>query len=396
MDGAASVPAAPVSERLRSLDGLRGLAAFVVLVGHCLMLVPAIATAYSGPPPPHVALAVWLPTYTPLHALWAGSEAVVVFFVLSGFVLTRMAEARSFAWRAYYPSRLLRLYLPVVGALLVAAALVEVVHRRPAAGDSWWLDQWASAGPASFAHEAVLLRGAGSLVPPLWSLKWEVLFSLLLPLAVYGASRRRSVAVAQVALLLAATLAGADAQGRSGYAFFLPMFAVGAVLARNRDRLARVGERLGPRAGAALLAAAVVLLTAKWTLQYRFVTASRPLEVAGAAAIVFCFGYWRPARALGESRPLQWLGRRSFSLYLVHFPVVVSAAFLLGGNSRYAFAVAIPLALLAADLFFRAWEGPSHRLSQLVRGVCAPAPPSRPRPEAVARRAPDGAATTIT
>lgn len=115
------------SRRMASLDGLRGIAAVVVLLNHSFVLVPSVADAFNGTEKGH-GVAWWF-TYTPLHVVWAGSEAVMVFFVLSGFVLTRSCEAVYSSWRAYYPSRLLRLYLPVVAALLFAAAMVMLIPR---------------------------------------------------------------------------------------------------------------------------------------------------------------------------------------------------------------------------------------------------------------------------
>ena len=72
----------------------------------------------------------WLVTYTPLHAFWAGTEAVFVFFVLSGFFVDQRIRQSAVLLAFLLPSRLLRLYLPVVGALAFAAAVVAAVPRR--------------------------------------------------------------------------------------------------------------------------------------------------------------------------------------------------------------------------------------------------------------------------
>ena len=94
-----------------------------------MLLFPAVATAFDGRGRDFHGV-VWWVTFTPFHILWAGSEAVAVFFVLSGFVLTRAAAGTSFSWRAYYPSRLLRLYLPVAGALVFALVTILVFPRK--------------------------------------------------------------------------------------------------------------------------------------------------------------------------------------------------------------------------------------------------------------------------
>ncbi len=57
---------------------------------------------------------------------------MLVFFVLSGLVVALPALRKGFSWRAYYPARLARLYLPIWGSLALAAALVLLIPRPPA------------------------------------------------------------------------------------------------------------------------------------------------------------------------------------------------------------------------------------------------------------------------
>jgi peptidoglycan/LPS O-acetylase OafA/YrhL len=356
---------------MSALDGLRGVAAFMVMLMHCMLLVPSALNAFEGVGSQTGVL--WLVAFTPLHVFWAGTEAVFIFFVLSGFVLTRAAESGRFSWRAYYPSRLLRLYLPVAGALGFAAAAIAIVPRSQPSGASWWLltQEDVTLGVHYFFHSLLLVRGAG-ILPVLWSLKWEVIFSLLLPVAVLGASRRWPVGVAQGAILLGVMLLGSDSQGnQKNYFLYLPMFGIGVVMAHQHHLLATIGRKLTTTTGAFTFAVGLILLTMSWTARDQATEVYKPIAVVGAALIVFAFGYWKPLRSVGETRPLQWLGRRSFSLYLVHYPIVVSTAFLLGSLSRFAFVIAIPLSLLGAHLFFRLVEGPSHRLSQSVRRLLA-------------------------
>ena len=347
-----------------------------------MLLIPSVDAASHGSQ--HRDLAWWI-TYTPLHAAWAGEESVVVFFVLSGFVLTRSFDSASFSWRAYYPSRLLRLYLPVFGALLFAAATVAALPRSALGNASNWLNGQRPIPITihGLAHDAVLLRGPGLLDPPLWSLQWEVIFSLLLPLAVYGASRRLSVALASGVILLAIARTGGNTSGRAGYLLYLPMFGIGALMLRQHHILAAAGRRLKMWSGSLVVLAGVVLLTLSWTARDQFSTAYRPEQVVGAALLVFAFGYWERGQAFGGSAALQWLGKRSYSLYLIHYPILVGIAYSLGQNSRFTFLIGIPIALVAADGFFRGVEGPSHRLAQKLKRSLTTAshlPPERAAP----------------
>jgi peptidoglycan/LPS O-acetylase OafA/YrhL len=352
--------------RIRSLDGLRGLAALVVVFHHSLLTPPSFASAYGGPQTRGLSGWAWIVTYTPLHLVWAGTEAVYVFFVLSGFVLTLAVGAVGFSWRSYYPSRLLRLYLPVCAAVGLTLLVVTAVPRRIIPGTSWWLN--AHHEPLTVAEvfvNASLIHRTTYLDSPLWSLKWEVYFSLLLPLYIVAAKKANPYL--GMALMFCAIAVGGWTGNQK--IMFLPMFALGVLMAIHGDRLMR---SIGSREALALTGAAVLAITARWSLHFvlsgRTASAMVGVEALEAVLVVFLFARWSTARRGGESAPVQWLGKRSFSLYLVHEPIVVSVALLLGGraNPLVTLAVALPVALLAADAFFRCIERPSHRLAQRV------------------------------
>ena len=84
----------PAAVRLIELDGLRGLAAVVVLIHHALETVPALAEVGARPGTVPTGTFNRILTQSPLHLLWAGHEAVLIFFVLSGVALTSPAARR--------------------------------------------------------------------------------------------------------------------------------------------------------------------------------------------------------------------------------------------------------------------------------------------------------------
>jgi peptidoglycan/LPS O-acetylase OafA/YrhL len=75
-------------QRLRSLDGLRGVAAIVVVAYHSLLISPSLAEIVVNNQPAEPGSFWDLLLHSPLRILIAGNEAVIVFFVLSGLVLT--------------------------------------------------------------------------------------------------------------------------------------------------------------------------------------------------------------------------------------------------------------------------------------------------------------------
>lgn len=106
--------------RVRSLDGLRGVAALAVVVSH-IQLADDHIVRYSPS----------------MFAVWAGRDAVTVFFVLSGVVLALAMMGRG-DWGGYYLSRFVRLYLPAWGAIVFGALLHVAVGWHLTGGV--WLD----------------------------------------------------------------------------------------------------------------------------------------------------------------------------------------------------------------------------------------------------------------
>lgn len=359
-----------VGHRLPALDGLRGLAALVVLVFHVLQLSPVFAEPAAGVRPHEPS---WWLTHTPLYLLWAGPQAVFVFFVLSGFVLALPATTGPVRWRAYYPQRLIRLYLPVWGSLVFAAALAALVPRTPQPALSDWYDEHVPVvGPAEAVGDGVLLFGSGWLNSPLWSLQWELLFSLLLPLYVAAAFWQRRLWAWKLAALFL-IVAPADLVPVPEL-LYLSMFAFGVLLAFERHRIeAWLRRSAGPRVGAVLAGACVLLLTAEAALlvggleRPAVESATIPLQMLGACLGLLLALHWEPAQRRLSAPWVQWVGIRSFSLYLVHEPVAVSSAALWPHLHVFThLALVLPVSLLVAHLFHMAVERPAQLLARMA------------------------------
>ncbi len=361
-----------VRERLHALDGLRGIAALVVVAHHAMLTIGPLAAPYFGKPTgsPLADLLV----YSPLHLAWAGTEAVLVFFVLSGLVLVRSVANHDVQWERYYPSRMARLYLPVVAAAGLAWISFLLWHRE-SSGISEWLDAAPRTYSLSmFLSDSTLLDGTSGGVTPLWTLRWEVFFSLLLPAYVLLARRVRFRCLVPCAILVSAL----GVLGGNQALTMMPVFAIGAAIAVSPQALESPSRRLllvnrrwrGLVGGAALLASALLVDANWWTPSIREESWSLALAhigvLAGVVGIVALAIAWRPWQALLESRVVQWLGAVSFSLYLVHEPIIKAAAYTFPGSAR-AVAVAVVVSFLVAQGFFMLVERPVHRLSRRIR-----------------------------
>lgn len=410
---ASAAPAARTGpERLESLDGLRGLAALAVVVYHVLIVVPPVADVVSGGVAPAAGSAEWWLYRTPLRVLLAGHEAVLIFFVLSGIVLTLplLDPGRRAPWRSYYVRRLCRLYVPVLASLALAAVVtVTIAPHQKMAG--YGLLEHETPPVSRLLRDGVLLFGTSNLNPPLWSLRWEMWFSLLLPLmfAILVAVRVTRWWPAALVILVGASVvarfpATKDALPlsflSSGLLEYIPVFAIGMIIALHRERLRGWGDRVraSSRAGAvwATLTVAALLLT----LSPSFVAAhTKPFGSANAVGYVasllgvclLMFATLEGGSRLLRGRVVQWLGSRSFSLYLIHAPLIVAVALVMKADTYFPYLyVAVPMVagiLLVAEGFFRVAERPAHRLSRrlgaLALGADRPVPEDR-TPSAVA------------
>jgi peptidoglycan/LPS O-acetylase OafA/YrhL len=337
----------------------------------------------------------YLMTFTPLHLVWAGSQAVLVFFVLSGFVLAlpfarRPRRRGSGAWPGFYRSRLVRLYLPSIVSLVVAFLLAQAVPNPGDASLSPWLNEHVGhEGPLDLAVGSSLMTGFGSLNGSLWSLRWEVLFSLSLPIFLAVAAWRVRLSWLKAALVLLAVLLWPIVTGNLYVnATYILIFAFGVLMAYEVDRLGALAERISGPLWIGLVLIATVLLSLQWiAMPYGVLPGSLLDRVwmsynsLGAVLLVFAAAFCPQVRRLLERKPIHALGVLSFSLYLVQEPVIVrfSLATHAGLPLWLAIPVEVTLALLAAIVFYRLVERPAHRLARRARTLKGR---TRPLPEA--------------
>jgi exopolysaccharide production protein ExoZ len=347
--------------KLGHLHHLRGVAATAVAFSH---------VAHWGGP------TFAAPQVKP-RLLAVGDLAVLVFFMISGFLMVHV-HGRDFgrpaALRDYAIRRVLRIYPAYWFFLAVTAILLT--------GTAWprWAEFPREAEPAAVVGAITLVPLSPrlvSFVPTDWTLYHEVCFYAVVAAAI--ADRRLGVVVAA-----AWFGASAVAAGRLGFSvgkvnlFFL----VGGVLAAARPWLARVPTGVARAVGAA----AVVGVAA--TLALREVPAARSLERSAglgmivlmvAAVVAVDAGPGRAApRPRAVSRLLDRLGDASYSVYLGHPLVQGGLRWLWGPPDDVAGLLLFGLA--PAVVLFPAWrwiEAPAMTLGRrLCRGAAAEGRPA--------------------
>jgi peptidoglycan/LPS O-acetylase OafA/YrhL len=320
-------------EKDRSADGLRGLAALCVAISHFVgaFLPSGLHSIYPENFPPPADAGAWSTVLTsPIPTLfYNGHFAVLVFFAISGYVLTmpfyRDGDHESLRRRLW--GRYIRLNVPIAAAVAIAYSLyASGMFSNGAAGKlsgSLWLQQYFPPGLTvgtavrEGAYASILL-GATTLDPPLWSLKIEFIGSLYLLAFHLALPRFRRVWAWLTVAVLLVLVHGPDA------VYYATIFA-GALI--NRVRLDRASMALvfvlGCYCGAFqpgnVIYAPLPSTEQGIELQRNLWHAAGGLLLTASVASGF-------ARALFESAPVRFLGRVSFSLYLLHFLVLCSLA----------------------------------------------------------------------
>jgi peptidoglycan/LPS O-acetylase OafA/YrhL len=326
-------PSARRPDRLGQLDGLRGVAALVVVAHHYfLAFAPAMQPIRATRP--H-----WL-FDTPLALAYNGGFAVAIFFVVSGFVVANAGAARKSPLWLTLVARYLRLAVPAVISVLFAWAMLNAFKGagRALVGvqpHNWLYLTYLDGTPGVLdamwnGLVGAFWTGSSRYNNPLWTMRIELVGSVIV-YAVYAfVPARWRALIAAAAGGLAILIHQQD---------YLP-FALGALL-----REAWANKMLPARAALPALLVGVVLGAPLQRAELRFgvehwaffdelgKSLGLPAILAAALMVTAVLSGPRIGAALRTRMP-SFLGRISFLLFLVHIPLIFS---------------------IGATLFVRAW-----------------------------------------
>lgn len=344
--------AAGATARSLTLDGLRGVAALLVCAGH-LRAAMLVSMAEQASPS---LLNKLLYLLTGL-----GHQAVMVFFVLSGYLVggSVLNAGANFTWRRYGEARLSRLWTVLLPCLaLTWLADMATAQIQPAVLGGAGARLWAS-GPQAGQYDVSAWVALGNLffvqtllVPvfgsngPLWSLANEFWYYVLFPLMLLAVPGARTLGAGgwqrgAAVLVCAGLLWWLPAEMLFGFVIWL-MGVATFVLRQRIDLAPSVARLLRHRMSSwacALLALGALLFSKatgnrNWGVPWGDLVLGLAVAIWLLPALSRERGVPEPgARSLGM-RAVHRLSDMSFSLYLSHFPVVVLAGSVLGYPER--------------------------------------------------------------
>jgi peptidoglycan/LPS O-acetylase OafA/YrhL len=337
------------------VEGLRAVAVLLVVLYHAN--VPLLSGGYIG---------------------------VDVFFVISGFVITglllRERQSTDRTSFVHFYARRSRRILPAACLVILLSVVAAFAFVGSGEGILTADDgRWAAAFLANFHFQSLGTDYLASVRPPspllnYWSLSVEEQFYLVYPalFALVASLRGWLTLRLRMAIVLAAVIVGSfaysvfETASNPSSAYFSPFtraweLALGALIAALTAEFRRLPTRAAVWLSWTGLAA-IVVSACVFGSQTPYPGSLVAIPVVGAALVIG--GGVVAARTGAESilgsPSFRWLGRRSYSLYLVHWPILIIAAYGLKRQtlSVWANLALIGVSLVVATLLFRLVENP--------------------------------------
>jgi peptidoglycan/LPS O-acetylase OafA/YrhL len=355
-----STPTSTNSGTIREIEGMRAVAVTVVLLYHAHF-------GFSG-----------------------GYVGVDVFFVLSGFLITRLLQRERLktgriSLSDFYARRARRILpaatLVILTTLVLAHQLISPLRAHQTAVDA----AWAGGFVANFHFAAVgadylQATQAPSLLQHWWSLAVEEQFYLVWPslLALAWRFSRSSRRITTIGVTVSTVIAGASfwvglqlTHTNPSWGYFATWsrgweLAGGALCtflwsARDRIPLRAVGGWLG--------LASILYAVFRFDATTHFPGYAALAPVVGTMLVILSVGAkGSPGRVLSIA-PLQWVGGRSYGIYLWHWPLLIMLFDRTPSASAAWRAGTLAVAVAAAALSFWLMENPVRHLPAFVRSA---------------------------
>ena len=360
------------SPRIEVIDFLRGLSCLGVLLYHVRVDLWIGWWRITSYPQEYTAFAkatAWLSVPTPFLGY-----AILLFFLISGFCIhyPNTSVKTNPCWKTYFIRRFWRIYPAYFVALILTTGISYLCFKLW--GDKTW-DTGKILRVATLSQNYPPGNGQFLSNPSLWTIPLELEFYVLYPLAFSLFGKMRSSMLVFVSLSISTASIYLSYHGLSWLTFtalFLwPSWLLGAWVARlySKERLDKF--KLYFQLPILSIAFAIALLSRyeNWESWLQYI----PWTTFYLSFFIFCLSQKDLLyRTIGHRAviTISWIGKISFSLYLIHFPIFKIFGYLhrdfFGGKPAN---FLVPLLYLIPTIFiawlFFIWvENPIHQWSK--------------------------------
>ncbi len=344
------------------LDSLRGIAAVTVVLAH-------FAETYSTN-------SILKELFEPL-----GRSAVILFFVLSGIALSlsfeKMNELRFRTYFSYLVKRFCRIYIPFFVIILCAEAIFVVLQPEGISGLSTWFNTVGS--QYNDVHSVIsnlLMTGqdVDKIDPVIWSLIIELRISIIFP--VLYLLVKKSHIIISIMLLFASFFIGLallmllNSKLLIGTTVFnVGFFIAGILLSLHWQDIASFNAKVK----IFLFSLAMVLYLHVSLFNLLGIAQKQAISdvILGISCVIILLLCYQTERAQNflENKAFLWLGKISFSLYLVHCVVFIPAIYILSYFDISIWMIqiiSIPFILGASAIYYQIIEKQSIRIGRYL------------------------------
>jgi len=387
-----------MKNRIEQLDSFRGIGAMSVLICHAIPLLTIPLTADK---------------LLKATGVLNGHGFLMLFFVLSGFVLSLpFLKNDKIEYTSYIIKRLFRIYVPYIVAISFAIILSQFFLSSKIGSVSGYIDsQWKTVLNGKLILEHIYFIGnihADSFNGVIWTLIHELRIALIFPFIVI-IIKRLNWKVSVLICFALTTIKGLDIvfhlEKSNGFHIsyidtlsYLSLFIMGILLAKHRveaighfQKLKQINKviffiisiLLFNFSGLAIFDLYEVTKLTAFT-KFALIMQEYGMGLGAIGFFIIAIGSARAERFL-KKKPISFLGKISFSLYLYHPLVLLSSIHLFYYTLPLwsIFVITIVFSILAAYIAWKFIEGPSMRLGRSLANRVSTGQSNRIKPQQI-------------
>lgn len=356
------------------LDGLRGIAATYVVVNHSRGNLLIVGSEYAKIVPTEKWSLFYKMYYSVLQITVLGREFVILFFILSGFSIAYSLQKKTNVIQ-FYRRRLIRLYPPYIFALAWAALcfyIVKIISPQLTVNKISIYDMASvfSTFKSTFLNMVYIPNGA--FIPQFWSLRYEVVFYLLVPFLILNKRLYyfSSILIYAISIFI-------NWQGLTGsniimqYIFHYNIFfAMGVWLFHNFNK---VESKVAFKKNYIFYFSSIILILAMIVTKFKLAEYDRiSLFLASLFSVILIVNFINKGIT---NKVLFFLGNMSYTIYITHFASIYlfKAVLIKMGivsntiTAWYIWPIGVCISLFVSYLFFQMAENPSKKILNKIR-----------------------------